>query len=194
MNVLLCGVGGQGVLTMSRVICEAARRSGLDIFVGETLGMSQRGGRVHSHVRLGEDALGPLIPKGMAHLIVSLEFSESLSALPYASSIASAVVCDVRILPISALLGGKYPSEEEVLHHVGSTCGKAYLLKTDPVRRLGLSFLNSFVLGFLQANEFLPFDEKTLLSSLLGVIGKKTEENKEAFRLGKEAEALAIKP
>ena len=80
-NVQLVGVGGQGVLLASMVIGNAALIEGLEVATSEVHGMAQRGGSVMCSVRLGNDILSPLIPKGSADLLVGFEPAETLRSL-----------------------------------------------------------------------------------------------------------------
>ncbi len=72
MNVVIAGLGGQGVLKASDILAEAALRAGYDVKKSELHGMSQRGGSVASDVRFGEQVLSPMIPAGQAHILVLL--------------------------------------------------------------------------------------------------------------------------
>ncbi len=71
-NILLCGVGGQGVILASTIISHAALKAGYDVKKSEVHGMSQRGGAVTSHIRIGKKVYSPLIPTGDADLMISL--------------------------------------------------------------------------------------------------------------------------
>ena len=62
-NCLLCGVGGQGVVLASKLIAYAAMEKGMEVRTSETIGMSQRGGSVASHVRMGQEIYSPMIPR-----------------------------------------------------------------------------------------------------------------------------------
>jgi len=86
-DIILCGVGGQGILSIATVIGEAATAAGLHLKQAEVHGMSQRGGDVESDLRLSTDKIySDLIPKGQADLIISMEPMESLRYLPYLSA------------------------------------------------------------------------------------------------------------
>jgi len=111
-NVFLTGVGGHGVLAVSRVIAEAALASGLDVRRSEVHGMSQRGGSVVSQVRYGERVHSPLIVRGAADVLVSLELLEALRHLDYLRSDGVLLVSEQRITP--APLGSlkvEYPKD-----------------------------------------------------------------------------------
>ena len=82
LNVIICGVGGQGNVLISSLIASALNRKGYHVTVGDTYGAAQRGGAVFSSVRISSKrSYGPLIPEGRAHLIVGLEPLETLRLL-----------------------------------------------------------------------------------------------------------------
>src|SRR5512147_1906035 len=78
INILLSGVGGQGVILASKILSEAALLQGLDIKQSEVHGMSQRGGSVVSHVRIGDLVHSPLVPEGQCDLLAGFEPLEAL--------------------------------------------------------------------------------------------------------------------
>ena len=91
-NILLCGVGGQGILSIATVIGEAATRNGLCLKQAEVHGMSQRGGDVQSHLRLSTDEIwSDLIPHASADLVISMEPMESLRYLAWLSASGTVV-------------------------------------------------------------------------------------------------------
>ena len=82
--MILCGVGGQGVLSLAAIIAKASLSAHLNVRQSEVHGMSQRGGEVSSHLRIGdEEIVGDLVPSGTADLIISMEPMESLRYLNY---------------------------------------------------------------------------------------------------------------
>ena len=82
-NVLIVGVGGQGVLLASEMLCQVAKVMGLDTKKSEVHGMSQRGGVVTSHVRFGKKVYSPLIEEGAADVILAFEVAEGLRWVHY---------------------------------------------------------------------------------------------------------------
>ena len=83
-DIILCGVGGQGILSIATIIGEAATKAGLNLKQAEVHGMSQRGGDVQSHLRLSDTEIySDLIAEGSADMIISMEPMESLRYLPY---------------------------------------------------------------------------------------------------------------
>ncbi|MGA9752644.1 MAG: indolepyruvate oxidoreductase subunit beta [Acidobacteriota bacterium] len=100
-NILFSGVGGQGILTSSRVLALAALHAGLDVKMSEVHGMAQRGGNVDTHVRIGKEVPSSLIPAGGAHFLVSFEKLEALRYMDYLRPDGIAYVCPLEIPPLT---------------------------------------------------------------------------------------------
>jgi indolepyruvate ferredoxin oxidoreductase beta subunit len=111
-NILIAGVGGQGVLTLSRIIGEASLASGLNVLVAETHGLSQRGGAVVVHVRIG-DVDSRLVPLGEADLMIGLELLEVVRNIGYMRR-GGFIVADRLIIPPS-IPDVKTPSLDNVI-------------------------------------------------------------------------------
>ena len=94
MNVLIAGVGGQGVVLASKLIAQCAVQRNELARTAETIGMAQRGGSVVSHVRTGYDAYSPLIPKGSADMLIGFEPSEAVRCLAWLRHGGTVVVSD----------------------------------------------------------------------------------------------------
>lgn len=103
-NILFAGVGGQGILTSSRVLALAAVHAGLDVKMSEVHGMAQRGGNVDTHVRIGESVPSSLIPEGAAHFLVAFEKLEALRYMHYLRPGGTAFVCPMEIPPLTQTL------------------------------------------------------------------------------------------
>jgi indolepyruvate ferredoxin oxidoreductase beta subunit len=149
-NVLLSGVGGQGILTAGRLLAAAALHHGLDVKMSEVHGMSQRGGNVDTHVRLGDRVPSSLIPRGGADFLVSFEKLEALRYLDYLKPEGVAFVNRLEISPLTlALKQPNYVAEvdrvlEEKAPHLVWVDG------TEIARRLGdLRMVNVILLGAL---------------------------------------------
>ena len=82
-SIMIVGVGGQGTLLASRLIGYVLTKKGYDVKLSEVHGMSQRGGDVITHVRVGEKVLSPLVTEGEADAILSFELMEAARALPF---------------------------------------------------------------------------------------------------------------
>ncbi|MGN0729294.1 indolepyruvate oxidoreductase subunit beta [Treponema sp.] len=83
INILICGIGGQGTVLAAKLLDQAALLGGLTVHSAETIGMAQRGGSVVSHVRIGEDCWSPLIPFGQADMIIAFEMTEAARNIRY---------------------------------------------------------------------------------------------------------------
>ena len=111
-NVLVVGVGGQGILLASEVLSEVALIAGLDVKKSEVHGMSQRGGAVNSHIRFGQVVHSPIIPAGQAEYIVALEKLEGLRAVTLLSSGGTMLVNEFRLDPATVTTGNLvYPDD-----------------------------------------------------------------------------------
>jgi indolepyruvate ferredoxin oxidoreductase beta subunit len=133
VSIIIAGVGGQGNIAASKIIGEAAIRSGYDVKITETHGMAQRGGSVHSMIRFGKKVYSPLIPKGEAGYLISLEYLEGLRWLSYLSEEAIILVSTEKRPPYLVSIGkASYPENTEEVY---SQFGKAIFI---PARELAL--------------------------------------------------------
>jgi indolepyruvate ferredoxin oxidoreductase beta subunit len=111
-NILLVGVGGQGILLASEVLAEAFMLAGFDVKKSEIHGMSQRGGSVVSHVRFGREVFSPTVPDGEGDILFGFELLETYRSLSLLRPGAKVVASDYRIAPPSVLLGqARYPDD-----------------------------------------------------------------------------------
>lgn len=191
MNVLIVGVGGQGVIMVSKVLAWLAQSRGLDVKQSEVHGMAKRGGSVFSHVRFGPRVWSPTIPQGEADVLVALEWAEAMRWLPYLKPGSGILLCDTkRIVPPFACLNRqadaplRYSREtpEEVKAHVP----EGYAMDaTGMAEGLGNERASNVVLlGALSAA--LEFKAEEWEQALVQFVPKKTVEvNLEAFRLGR---------
>lgn len=109
-NILLVGVGGQGILLASEILAEAFMIAGFDVKKSEIHGMSQRGGSVVSHVRFGKKVFSPVVPEGEGDILFGFELLETCRYLHLLRPGARVVANDFRIQPPSVLLGQvRYP-------------------------------------------------------------------------------------
>ncbi|MCO6041770.1 indolepyruvate oxidoreductase subunit beta [Thermococcus alcaliphilus] len=114
-NIVITGVGGQGVLTAANILGWAALRAGYKVRLGEVHGMSQRFGSVISYVRFGEDVYGSMVPEGKADVMLSFEPVEALRYVNYLKEGGMVVVNTKPIVPVQVSMGmAKYPSLDEI--------------------------------------------------------------------------------
>ncbi len=118
VNIVLCGVGGQGTILASRLIADAAMNKGIHARSAETIGMAQRGGSVFTNLRLGEEIQTPRIGSGKADLMIAFEPAEAVRMLPYLKEGGAAVVSMEPIMPVSAMVGASTYHLEEILTYL----------------------------------------------------------------------------
>jgi len=128
-NILISSVGGQGGITLARVLSITALSQGLKVRVGETLGMAQRGGSVQSHVRFGENVYGPFIPYGKSDILLSLEPSEALRSTQYIGKKTKIIMNIVPILPMSVLLKEViFPETDDIVERLSGIVSAIYAI------------------------------------------------------------------
>ena len=192
VNVLIVGVGGQGVILVSKVLAYIAQSRGLEVKQSEVHGMAKRGGSVFSHVRFGERVWSPTIPKGEADILVALEWAEGLRWLPYLKPGTGIFVCDTkRIVPPFACLnrrpGAPLRYSRDTPAQVREHVAEAYAIDaTRFAEELGNErTANVVLLGALsRALDFAAGDWEAALAEF---VPKKTiPVNLDAFRRGRE--------
>lgn len=188
-NIVLTGVGGQGVITAANILGKAAVRAKTNVYVSEVHGMAQRGGAVNCTVRLG-DVSGPLVAATTADVIVSLEPVEALRNIMYANK-KTKIITDINpVVPFTVSVGGeKYPNLDDVYKEIQS---RAILFKIDALKIAkdsGAAITKNIVmLGALAAADVLPFKSDFLLETILENIPVKYKDiNKKAFDSGMKA-------
>ncbi|MBN1884260.1 MAG: indolepyruvate oxidoreductase subunit beta [Candidatus Krumholzibacteriota bacterium] len=187
-NVLIVGVGGQGVLLASEILCEVAKVTGLDAKKSEVHGMSQRGGIVTSHVRFGRKIHSPLIPTGTADVILAFEIAEALRWIHELADGGALIANSQRIVPTIVSTGTfSYPDhiEEALKKRVPkATVVDAFAL----AEKLGNSrMVNTILLGVLSRS--IDIEESTWLDVIERMAPKGTGEiNKKAFLEGRAVE------
>lgn len=115
MNILVCGVGGQGVLLISDILAQLAMATGLDVKKSEVHGMAQRGGSVTSHIRWSKKVYSPLIEEGTADIVVAFEQLEALRYIHFLSATGQLIYDPLRIEPLPVQIGIVEKMPDEVL-------------------------------------------------------------------------------
>ena len=166
-NLVVCGTGGQGNVLLSRFLARAFVKKGYYATIGETFGMSQRGGAVMSHVRISkEKQYGPLIPEGQGHVILSLEPMETIRVLGDYGNPSIAVISNIRpVYPVMSITGEKdYPDLEEVKKVIGEMSGKCWFLDATQISLdMGNIILtNMIMMGALAESKVVDLTESDL--------------------------------
>jgi indolepyruvate ferredoxin oxidoreductase beta subunit len=192
INVIIAGVGGQGNVVASEVLATALSRAGYRVSVGETFGASQRGGSVMSHVRAARDATpGPLIPKGLADVILGFEPLEALRLLAdYGRETTRVLVNPRPVYPLAVQQGeATYPDPAALMAKLTGLAAEVLTVDaTGLARQAGdMRAQNLAMVGALVGSRWLPVEapvvERVLAERFADDV---LALNLEAFRLGVE--------
>lgn len=170
-NIVICGVGGQGIILASNVLCHTAFVEGFDVKKSEVHGMAQRGGSVITHVRIGDKVYSPLIEQGNSDIVLAFEKLEAMRYIHYLKKNGTAIVNDRKILPMSVLTGAaSYPEniKANLKRH-----GEIYYVDAEKVAlELGnIRTVNIILLGVLSC--FLGFKKKSWKASITKNVKKR---------------------
>jgi len=186
VNVLMSGVGGQGVLIASDILSEVAMNCGYDVKKSEVHGMAQRGGSVVSHVRFGKKIYAPLIRKNGADFLLAFEKLEALRYLDYLKDGGVVIINDLKITPMTVHFeGSDYP--ENVVQLSQRKAGKViFIAAYDMAKKLGnYRIMNVLMLGIL--SNFLDLETEVWLDCIRAKVPTKTvESNIRAFDEGRK--------
>jgi indolepyruvate ferredoxin oxidoreductase beta subunit len=185
-NILIVGVGGQGVLLASEILTEVAKSNGFDAKKSEVHGMSQRGGVVSSHVRFGKKVFSPLIPKGEADVVLAFELVEGLRWAHQCKTNGATIVNNQKIIP-TIVSTGKFSYPDSPGDKIKKKNPAARIIDAfELAKELGNSRLvNTIMLGVL--SQYLDLEEESWITVIQRMAPKGTGElNKKAFLEGKK--------
>ena len=170
-DIILSGVGGQGILSIAAVIGEAALKEGLYMKQSEVHGMSQRGGDVQSNLRISDRPIASdLIPLGQADLIISLEPMECLRYLPYLKKDGWLVTNSQPFINIP-----NYPEKDKIIGEIEKLPNKVILDVETVAKELGSSRVaNMVMLG--AATPFLSMDYNKIADGVRSIFARKSDE------------------
>jgi len=185
-DIILAGVGGQGILSIAFVIASAALEDGLEVKQAEVHGMSQRGGAVQSHLRLSQERIfSDLIPKGEADLILSVEPLEALRYIDYLRPDGMVVSSRAPFINIP-----DYPDLEAILSQIRRV-GRHVIVDSEKLAREAGSLRTQNMVMLGAASRFLLVREDRLLQFIRVLFERRGESmvaaNLKAFELGRRA-------
>jgi indolepyruvate ferredoxin oxidoreductase beta subunit len=187
-NILIVGVGGQGVILASDTVAEIGMNNGYDVKKSDSIGMAQRGGSVVSHVRWGERVFSPLIKLGEVNYLVGFEKLEAARWSHYLKPNGTAIIADVEISPASLLSSNmSYPSNEGMMGTITAYTENVILIPaTDICRESGNPrALNMVMIGALSV--FLDLEESVWSDEIRGRLRPDfVESSLKALSLGAE--------
>ncbi len=184
-NILLVGVGGQGILLASEVLSETCMLAGFDVKKSEIHGMSQRGGSVVSHVRYGKEVFSPIVPEGEGDILFGFELMETCRSLPLLKQGGTVVANDLRIAPPSVLMGLE-PYPEGLAENIKAQFPDFLLVDGQKLASEAgnMRAANTVLLGAVSKR--LEIAEKYWVQALEKMVPQKAlEVNKRAFLLGR---------
>jgi len=191
LDVVFAGVGGQGILLASDILCEAALLDGLDVAKAETHGMAQRGGSVIVHVRIGDEVSSPLIERGTGDVLLGFEILEAVRALPLLKDRGTAIVNNKFIPPLTVLQGlAESPTKNDLMGAIKRKAQPAYEIDgIDLADKAGnVLVMNTVLLGAFLALPENPVKEESLREAISSrVKASYVDVNLKALQVGKES-------
>lgn len=182
-DILIAGIGGQGTILASRLLAEAAILTGKFARTGETIGMSQRGGCVVSHVRVDSKDVSPYIPLGNADLIIAFEYAEAARNIGRKKKDGKMIVNTQKIKPITVTVSGMKYDEEKIAETLGDSIlidGYAIAKEAGNVKAV-----NVVLLGAALGAKLLPFTMNEIKQAIDAVVPEKHRElNYKALEMG----------
>ena len=190
MIVVIVGVGGQGVILVTRILEDAAFLSGLNVMGSEVHGMAQRGGQVMSTVRIG-NVHSSMIGSGEAHVILGLEPVETYRHMNFASTDTTVITSTNSIYPFTVTSGDeRYPDLNELLESIDNCTNKLVKLDVEElISKNGLPDIVSSTLmlgALIGAYSDFPVSSEKLKEVIKSVPLRYVKENIKAFELGCE--------
>jgi len=189
-DVILAGVGGQGVLSVAAIIAQASVGEGLAVRQSEVHGMAQRGGAVLAHLRISDGVIASdLVPRGGADIIISMEPLESLRYAAWLAPSGGLVSAAEPLVNI-----GNYPEMADIIAAIKGFPLRRLIEAAALAKEAGLvRAVNTVMVG--AASPFLPVKAQTLEDTIAAIFARKepaiAAANTKAFRLGRQAAEAA---
>lgn len=187
IDILIVGVGGQGVLLASEILSAVAMNAGMDVKKSEIHGMSQRGGVVTSHVRLGPKVYSPTIQEGQVDILLGFERAEGLRFAGWMRSDGIAIISHTMLVPAIVTSSKNLHYPEDAIEQLGKKVSRVIGVEADKIAgELGNPRLVNTILLGVAANH-LPFEDQLWEETIRGTVKKNmVEVNLTAFRRGRQ--------
>jgi indolepyruvate ferredoxin oxidoreductase beta subunit len=193
LDIVFSGVGGQGVVVLSDIYCEAAMLDGFDVAKAEIHGMAQRGGSIVAYARIGNKVESPLIETGKADAIVGFEILETARALPMLKK-NGAVIVNMKYIPPNCMVAGAKPKKTEDLMSLLRVRALVHEVEGIGIaEKLGnMLVVNTVLLGALSALPEIPVKVESFQQAIAGRFKEKyISLNLKAFQLGRDSVLLS---
>lgn len=194
LDIVISGVGGQGSVLASRALALAAMGGGLAVRTSEVIGMAQREGPVTSHVRMGDELFGAIIPDREADFLLGFELAETVRALDKLKPGGTIITSYSTIIPVSVQLGISKYDPQAYKEYLEEKAGRIVFLDMAEIsgRAGNPKTGNVVMLGAFSTVPGLPFKPEQLLDSVLNSVPDKLKDiNRRAFELGRQAMEVA---
>ncbi|HEX7474960.1 MAG TPA: indolepyruvate oxidoreductase subunit beta [Dehalococcoidales bacterium] len=196
LNIIIAGVGGQGVVLLSELLGNSAVSDGLKVRGSEVLGMAQRGGSVFSNIRLGTDVEAPMTADSKCDVLIAVEPSEGLRNIQYLNKNTTVILNIRKVIPATVSMGkSTYPEIEQIVAKLKSVTSKVITVDAnDLAEKAGnRQSTNVVMLGTLFGSGKVPINVDTIKAQIRErFAGKAAEVNIKAFDLGYEAAKKAL--
>jgi len=186
VNILISGIGGQGVLTLAVVMAEAAVSQGYDVTTAEVHGLAMRFGHLEVHLRLGKKINSPLIPDGEADLVIGLEPLEALKAARYIGKDTTVIFDTEKSIPNKMhIQREQYPDTNKVVDMLKKI---SKTVKTIPASEIAKKLTGSdrqsniYLLGYLVKSKLISINQQNIMKTL--DLLPFPEINKQMFKAG----------
>ncbi|MEM2910163.1 MAG: indolepyruvate oxidoreductase subunit beta [Nitrososphaerota archaeon] len=188
-NVIIAGVGGQGVVTIARILAESALASGYRVKTTDIVGGAQRGGAVLSHVRFGDNVYSSIVPNGFADIVVGIEPLEALrSSIQYLREDGMVIFNEKPVYPLTVQLKQqRYPQLADIRSALLTITKNVFMLNASELASLAGSRLaaGSVLLGFMKAVSDIPIPKHHFHAAMEGMFTEKVAKiNIQAFEVG----------
>lgn len=186
-DLVIAGVGGQGVVLASRIIAKAAITMGYKARTAENIGMAQREGAVVSYTRIGKEVEGPLVPDSWADLLLGFEPAEAARSLGKLAADGTAIINKEPIVPVTVTTGQSIYDQEAIYKYLEAEVRELYFLEATKLATEAGNWraTNSVLLGAASSLDSFPISADALLEETLRNVPAKTREvNQKAFELG----------
>ncbi|MDR2699639.1 MAG: indolepyruvate oxidoreductase subunit beta [Nitrososphaerota archaeon] len=190
LDFVFAGVGGQGIVVLSDIFCEAAILDGFDVTKAEIHGMAQRGGSITAFARISEKVESPLIETGKADAVIGFEILETARSLPMLKPDGTVIVNTKYIQPSNFNKNLKPKTQQELLNIIKNLSSNVYEVNASNIaNQLGNNLtVNTILLGALSALPNMPIKRESFEKAMANKLKEKyLQINLQAFELGRQS-------